>query len=107
MKYYKVLYTPEAKSDLKSIYRYIAFSLKEKGTAINLVNRIRDAIKKLNTSPDRYAPVDWEPWKSMGMRYFPVGNYVVYYYVNHEDNFVMVNRIFYGGRDVQNIAHQE
>ena len=33
MKQYKVEYTPAAKSDLKSIYTYIAFQLKEQTTA--------------------------------------------------------------------------
>ena len=40
-KQYSVSYTPEAYHDLGDIYSYIAFVLKEKGTASNLVKRIR------------------------------------------------------------------
>ena len=42
----------------------------------------------------------------MGMRKFPVGNYVVFYYVIHEKNTVIVNRIFYGGRNIENIIQE-
>lgn len=53
MKQYKVEYTPAAKADLKSIYTYIAFQLKERTTARNIVNRIRKQIRELDTSPER------------------------------------------------------
>ena len=107
MKEYNVEYTPAAKDDLKSIYSYIAFHLKERKTARNIVNKIRKQIRELDFSPERYASVDWEPWASMGMRKFPVGNYVVFYLVDNEKHIVTVNRIFYGGRNVQDIIRND
>ncbi len=107
MKQYKVEYTPAAKEDLKSIYSYIAFHLKERTTARNIVNRIRKQIRDLDTSPERYVAVDWQPWSDMGMRKFPVGNYVVFYYVIQESDTVMINRIFYGGRNIESIINNE
>ena len=81
MKQFKVAYTPAAKDDLKSIYSYIAFQMKEKVIAQNIVNRIRKEIKALDSSPERYTAVDWQPWSDIGMRKFSVGNYIVFYYV--------------------------
>ena len=107
MKQYKVIYTPEAKNDLKAVYSYIAFTLKEREIAKKQVDRIRDSIRDLDTSPERYTAVDWEPWSSMGMRKFPMNNYVVYYNVDREERVVTIIRIFYGGRDVEGIIRSE
>lgn len=41
---YKVIYSPAAKDDLRSIYRYIGFDLLEPGVAKAQVDRIRDMI---------------------------------------------------------------
>ena len=68
MEKYNVIYSPEAASDLRSIYSYIAFTLKEADIAENLVNEIRAEIRKLDHQTERYAPVDLEPWQSMGIR---------------------------------------
>lgn len=107
MNQYKVIYTPKAKEDLKAIYSYIAFTLKEREIAKKQVDRIRNSICDLDTSPERYTAVDWEPWSSMGMRKFPVNNYVVYYNVNKEGHVVTIIRIFYGGRDIEGIIWSE
>lgn len=104
---YRVVYSPAAKDDLKDIYSYIAFELKVKQTAVNQVNRIRKAIRSLDTMPERYSIVDWEPWQSMKMRKVAVDNYVVFYLVNNEDKIVTVVRIFYGGRDIEEIVSSE
>jgi plasmid stabilization system protein ParE len=53
--------------------------------------------------PERYTPVDWEPWASMGMRRLPVDRYVVYYLVDQAAQLVSVVRIVYGGRDIEAI----
>ncbi len=102
---YTIEYSPVARIDLKGIFSYIAFHLKERTTARNIINRIRKGIKDLDVSPDRYPPVEWEPWSSMGMRRFSVGNYEIFYLVNHDKTIVTVIRIFYGGRNIQNMIN--
>lgn len=104
---YRVVYSPEAYRDLADVYSYIAYTLKEKRTASNHLNRIRQEISSLRTFPERYSAVDWEPWASMGMRKVSVGNYVVYYQVDRVGRIVTVIRIFYGGRDVEHIIGEE
>ena len=104
---YRVVYSPEARDDLKEIYTYIAVELQAPETAEGQVNRIRKEIRSLDFMPSRYAIVDWEPWRSMGMHRVPVDNFVVYYAVNDGSRTVTVIRIFYGGRDVEIIINTE
>lgn len=103
---YNVVYSPEALSDLKDIYAYIAQELMIPDTALNQVNRIRKEIRSLDFMPSRYALVDWEPWKSMGMHKVPVDNFVVFYTVDSDSMTVAIIRIVYGGRDIESIAVQ-
>ena len=103
---YSVVYSPEALNDLKDIYAYIAQELLVPDTALNQVNRIRKEIRSLDFMPSRYALVDWEPWKSMGMHKVPVDSFVVFYTVNSDSMTVAIIRIVYGGRDIESIAAQ-
>jgi len=101
---YSVVYSPEALNDLKDIYAYIARELLAPDTARNQLNRIRKEIRSLDLMPSRYALVDWEPWKSMGMHKVPVDNFVVFYTVDNDSMTVVIIRIVYGGRDIESIA---
>ena len=101
---YNVVYSPQALNDLKDIYAYIAQELLVPDTARNQVNRIRKEIRSLDFMPSRYALVDWEPWKSMGMHKLPVDNFVVFYTVDGDSMTVTVIRIVYGGRDIESLA---
>ena len=100
-------YSPESLNDLRAIFSYIAFHLKERETARRQTGRIRSEIRALNDMQNRYAEVGWEPWRSMGMRKMPVDNYVVFYLVNQTDRLVSIVRIFYGGRDIEIIIAGE
>lgn len=101
---YRIQYSPAALDDLKDIYAYLAYELKAPSTAKNQVNRINAEIGSLDFMPCRYEQVDWEPWKSMGMRKVPVNNFVVFYKVDLDAMTVTVLRIVYGGSDVRRIA---
>ncbi len=45
---YSVYYSPEARTDLKAVYSYIAFSLHAKIAARAQTNRIREEIRSLS-----------------------------------------------------------
>ena len=100
-------YSPEALEDLRAIFAYIAFQLKERESARKLTERIRREIRALSELPERYAAVDWEPWSSMGMRKLPVDHYVVFYLVDRSARNISVVRIFYGGRDIERIIKED
>lgn len=100
---YKIIYSPEALDDLRSIYLYIAEELLAEQAAANQVSRIRKEIRRLDTFPEKHEFVEWEPWHSMGMRWFPINNYNVYYLIEEQDETVSIVRIFYSGRDIEHI----
>ena len=100
---YRIVYTPDARDDLDDIYSYIAFSLSERQTAIKLTRRIRNEIRALNPFAESCEVVDFEPWKELGIRRLPVGNFNVYYLADTEAHVITIIRIFYGGRDIENI----
>ena len=41
----------------------------------------------------------------MGMRKVPVDNYIVFYLVDNDNRIVIVDRVFYGGRDIHGISN--
>lgn len=102
---YKVGYTAEALDDLKEIYAYIAEELLVPETAATQVSRIRKEVRSLEFMPARYVLVEWEPWHSMKIHQLPVDNFIVYYLVDDEEKNVTVVRVFYGGRDIEEIIN--
>ena len=100
---FNVIYSPEAKNDLRSIASYILFELKAPQAAQNVTTRIRNEIRSLEEMPERYPIVEWEPWASMRMNKVPVGKYVVFYTVDSDSSVVSIIRIFYGGRNIEGI----
>ena len=104
---YNIIYSPQAFLDLTELYEYIRFNLQVPKTAEKQVNRIKHAIRSLETMPMRYQLVDWESWHSKGIRRIPVNNYTVFYIVDENQITVTVIRIFYSGRNIENIINNK
>ena len=100
MSNYYVSYSDEAKDDLRNIFMHIAYNLESRDNAEGQVNRIREAIKKLDKFPKRNPSVPYEPWASIGMRRLNVDNYVVLYIVYETNERVEIVRIPYGAMDL-------
>lgn len=96
-----IFYTAEAKRDLRSIYFYIAEELLVPDTAAGQVQRIMKEIRSLREMPMRYRLYDDEPWHSLGLRFFPVDNYLVFYLPDESTDTVRIVRIMYKGRDIR------
>ena len=101
MRHCEIIITPASENDLHEIFRYIATELLEPQTAINLCDRIEQEILKLETMSDRHPPFKKEPWFSRGLRFFPVGNFLVFYITRESDWTVHVLRVMYSGRNVE------
>ena len=98
---YDVVYTAEARQDLRDIYEYIAYELLEPEIASGQVDRIMKAARSLEQMPMRYTRYEEEPWHSQGLRSLPVDNYLIFYLPDETNNVVNIIRIMYGGRDVK------
>ncbi len=107
MSSFYVYYSEEAKDDLRNIFMYIAYELGSRDNAEGQVNRIREAIKKLDSFPKRNPPVPYEPWASLGMRRLNVDNYAVLYLVDEELENVEIVRIPYGAMDLDRFFEEE
>lgn len=106
MSEWKVVYTKQAESDVRSIFEYIAFSLLEPDVAKNQSWRIMDMVAKLKEMPLRHPLYPKEPWYSKGLRVLPVDNYSVFYLPVETKTVVAVIRIMYGGRDIEKQLRQ-
>lgn len=102
---YSVIYSPQAFLDLTELYEYIRFNLQVPRTAEKQVNRIKNAIRSLETMPMRDTLVNWEPWCSKGIRRVSIDNYTVFYQVDENQMTVTVIRIFYSGRNIESIVN--
>ena len=98
---YEVTLTPEAKHDLREIYRYIAVELQSEQNANGQLNRLEENILKLDEMPERFRVYDREPWRSRNLRVMPVDHYLVFYIPDHQSQIVTVVRVMYGGRDIE------
>lgn len=104
---YNIIYSPQAFLDLSELYEYIRFTLQVPKTAEKQVSRIRKTIRSLNTMPMRHPLVEWEPWHSMVIRRVPIDNYTAFYLVDEDKCSVTVVRIFYAGRNIENIINNK
>jgi toxin ParE1/3/4 len=98
---YSVEYSEKAKRDIEGIFLYIALTLKMPETAKKQFNHIVGVISGLNTFPLRNPLYEHEPWKSKGLRFVPVDNFIVFYLPNESEKTVYIVRVMYGGRDIQ------
>lgn len=97
---YKVEISKQARSDLEGIYEYIAFTLLAPENAKGQIDRLEDKILNLDHMPYRFREYEEEPWRSRGLRIMPVDNYVVLYIPNKDDGTVVVVRVMYSGRNI-------
>ena len=98
---FNVVYSSEARQDLRDIYEYIAYELLEPDTAAGQTNRIMKAARSLEQMPMRHRLYEEEPWHSQGLRFLLVDNYLIFYLPDETNNIVNIIRIMYGGRDVK------
>lgn len=98
---WKIMLSTRARCDLRNIYEYIAYRLLAPETANRQVQRIMQKIRTLDQCPMRYRLYEEEPWHGVGLRFFPVGRYLIFYLPHEGRNTVRIVRILYGGRDIR------
>lgn len=96
-----IVYTAQARQDLRDIYEYIALELLAPETATGQTQRIMKTIRSIGEMPMRHQLYGEEPWNSRGIRFLLVDNYLIFYLPEESQNTVNIIRIMYGGRDVR------
>ena len=97
-KTYTVQIMTHAEEVLRDIAFSIAYDLLAPEAAVSWALKTRDAIKGLSSFPSKVPLTPEEPWHSLGVRFIPVKNYIVFYTVNTDT--VSIARIMYGARDL-------
>ncbi len=103
MSSYTIEITEPAEQDLHEIGRYIAIELVEPAVAKRVIEKLAEAILKLEELPLRNALVADEALALQGMRKMLVDNYIIFYVVSEEQRKVTVVRILYSRRDWINL----
>jgi toxin ParE1/3/4 len=100
---YSLKFTPKAEEDLDEIYSYISTKLFAEIAALNLMDKIENAVMRLAEFPFSCSFVLDEPLKSRGYHKLIVESYIVFYLVNEVEKQVVIMRILYGASKYQNI----
>ena len=104
---FHIHYSPKALNDLRNIYAYIAFQLQAPETAKRQIERIQEKICSLDFMPEKYALVEWEPWKSQNTHRVPIDNFVIFYIVYPNIKELTILRILYGKQNIEQILKSE
>ena len=62
-------------------------------------HEIFNKITKLSSFPKKHALIDEEPWRTEGVRKIVIKNFLIYYWVDDENNRVQVTTVIYSRRD--------
>ena len=100
MEQWKIIYSNQSRVDLLNIDNYIRYDLLSPMATNRITDKFLNMIKNLNSMPKRYPLYPEEPWYSLGLRYFPVENYIVFYYPEDNKQIVQIIRIMYSGQDI-------
>lgn len=96
---YEVKVTRQALEQMRAIIHYISYDLMAPEAAQNLLNDLKSAIIKLAVLPKRHSLIEEEPWRSEGVRKIVVKNFLVYYWIDDENNKVQITAVIYSKRD--------
>lgn len=96
---YAIIMTSDAINDVTDLRNYIADVLGAPDTALAYIRTVRKEIGSLSEMPERYKPVDDEPWHSRGIRRLLVKNSFIYYRIDESTRKVYILNIIYARRD--------
>lgn len=102
---FKVVLSEQAEDDLADIYSYILNILQSKKNADSVLDRLCSAMNDLTFMAESYHLYPNEPWRSLGVHYFSVNNYSIFYAINKDKKnpVITVLHIVYGKRDLDKI----
>lgn len=102
---YKVVITESGKSDVKEKKKYILTNFKYRQYAEAFSQRIKRAVKRLDTFPTGYDTTGFR-YRGHDIYIKPDNNYLLFYTVNEETKTVTVLRILQDGMDWRRIIGQ-
>ena len=94
----KIIYSPEASEDIKSLYYFISEVQGAQQAATDVVSKIKSAVKELKIFPNRH-----RVWDGSGFRFFPVCGYYVFYRFNELTETIHIERVIHSRRNIDEL----
>lgn len=100
---YKLVYLPIAKSDIDNIIHYIAINLQNKSTAKKLAESFIDGANSILNFP--YGSSIYQPIGILKNEYrsIRIKNFLMFYTIDEKEKLVIVVRVLYQKRNINNI----
>lgn len=95
--------TKRAESDLDGIVSYITVDLANPQAASDFVDKLQDTIEEARAFPKSGSLVHNEFLQIENVRKKLVGNYIMYYLLDIDENIIYILRIVYGKRNLDEI----
>ena len=100
---YKVIRTDKADEQLREIIFYIADDSGSIDIALNYLDKIETAIKRLENFPNSGSIPRYSVLKKQGYRVLIVERHLVFYKVNDKDHVVTIYAVLDGRREYKNL----
>lgn len=100
---YDIQITAEAENDLREIFEYIARDLQAVQNAASQLDRLEQGIYSPEQMPNRFRIYESGLGQNYKLHVMPIDHYLVFYEVDSENGMVIVARVLYGGRNIENI----
>ncbi len=98
--------TQKADADLDDIEGYMAVELANPKAASDFVDKLQEVIEEAWSFPESCSPVVNEFVPATEVRKKLVANYIMYYLSDSAEKMILVLRIVYGRRNVDEILRQ-
>ncbi len=99
-------FSQRATDDLNDIVSYIAGNLSNQKAASDFVDTLQAAIDDLRAFPESSPHVSNEYLPDMDIRKKSVDNYILYYLPDYTEKVILILRIIYGRRNMDEIIRQ-
>ncbi len=104
---YKTFFTAKAYEDIREIYSYIRYKLKNTSSAFKIIDEIENKILLLRENPFTGSSVTGQGLVNFGYRKLVIRNYIAIYKVDDSRKEVYIVRVFYGKRNYQALIRDD
>ena len=103
---YDYSFTHEAEKDLDEILHYMTGTLDNPSAALAFMEKLEKAISEIKLFPKCGTLIENEFVTLKDIRKIPISNYLLYYRFNETDECVIILRVIYGRRNMDNILSE-
>lgn len=96
---YKVKVTKYALAQMEEIRDYIADKLHAPQAAYHLILEMKNRMVSLESMPERNQLVTSKKWRVQGIRKIIVNNFIMYYWIDEENQNVYITAVVYEKRN--------